>query len=63
MSQEQKKPVTRAVEPKTETATDQIRQRAYQLYEARGREDGHEQDDWLQAEVEILAVQRRAIAA
>jgi len=28
----------------------QIRLRAYELYEARGREDGHELDDWLRAE-------------
>ena len=30
-----------------------IRQRAYQLFEARGRRKGHELDDWLQAEREI----------
>jgi hypothetical protein len=30
-----------------------IRERAYQLYEERGRGDGHEWDDWLQAEGEI----------
>ena len=29
-----------------------IRVRAYQLYEQRGREDGHDLDDWLQAESE-----------
>ena len=33
----------------------QIRLRAYQLYEARGREDGHELDDWLRAEEEITS--------
>jgi hypothetical protein len=32
----------------------QIRQRAYQLYEARGREDGHELEDWLNAEAEVF---------
>ena len=32
---------------------DLIRQRAYQLFEARGRQQGHELDDWLQAEREI----------
>jgi hypothetical protein len=32
---------------------DQIRLRALELYEARGREDGHELDDWLRAEAEI----------
>ena len=31
-----------------------IRQRAYQLYEGRGREPGHDQQDWVQAEHEIL---------
>ena len=31
-----------------------IRQRAYQLYEQRGCEEGHQLDDWLQAEGEIL---------
>ncbi len=42
---------------------EQIRRRAYALYEARGREDGHEQEDWLQAEAEILGKQRKAAAA
>jgi hypothetical protein len=31
-----------------------IAQRAYALYEARGREDGHDLADWLQAERELL---------
>jgi DUF2934 family protein len=31
-----------------------IRERAHQLYEARGREPGKEQQDWIQAEHEIL---------
>jgi Protein of unknown function (DUF2934) len=31
----------------------QIQKRAYELYEQRGRTDGHELDDWLQAEGEI----------
>jgi hypothetical protein len=29
---------------------EQIRSRAYELYEARGREDGHETEDWFRAE-------------
>jgi hypothetical protein len=33
---------------------DLIRLRAYQLYEERGREEGHELDDWLKAEAEVL---------
>jgi F0F1-type ATP synthase delta subunit len=32
---------------------EKIRQRAYELYEARGRENSHEIDDWLQAEAEV----------
>jgi len=36
-----------------ECIADLIRERAYQLYEARGRQQGHELDDWLQAEREI----------
>ena len=33
---------------------EEIGQRAYALYEARGREDGHALEDWLQAEQELL---------
>jgi hypothetical protein len=32
----------------------QIRERAYQLYEGRGCEPGRDQQDWVQAEHEIL---------
>lgn len=42
---------------------DHIHRRAYELYEARGREDGHELDDWLQAEAEILRTRQKATAA
>jgi hypothetical protein len=31
-----------------------IRERAHQLYEGRGREPGQDQQDWVQAEREIL---------
>ena len=41
----------------------QIRLRAYELYEARGRKDGHELEDWLRAEVEITRKKTFAIAA
>jgi|HubBroStandDraft_6_1064221.scaffolds.fasta_scaffold208437_2 hypothetical protein len=33
----------------------QIRQRAYELYQERGSTPGHENEDWLQAEREVLA--------
>ncbi len=32
-----------------------IRRRAYELYEARGRAHGFDREDWVQAEAEILA--------
>lgn len=38
------------------TSEDDIAQRAYERYEARGREDGHALDDWLDAERELNAV-------
>jgi len=41
---------------------EQIRQRAYELYEARGCEDGHEWDDWFQAEAEITQKTKAAAA-
>lgn len=34
---------------------EEIRRRAYLLYEQRGREDGHDIDDWLHAEAELTA--------
>jgi len=34
---------------------EKIRLRAYALYEERGREDGHDIDDWLRAEAELTA--------
>jgi hypothetical protein len=42
---------------------EQIRRRAYELFEARGREEGHELDDWLRAEEEIIGRRNVAVAA
>jgi hypothetical protein len=42
---------------------DRIRERAYELFEARGREEGHELGDWLRAEDEIAGHKREADAA
>ena len=40
---------------------EQIRNRAYELYEQRGSEDGRELDDWLQAEAEVTqSMEKRA---
>jgi len=40
-----------------------IRFRAFQLYELRGKEDGHDVDDWLRAEEENMREKTRAVAA
>ncbi len=42
-----------AVVESSEQHEDKIRQRAYELYERRGGEDGHDLDDWLTAESEL----------
>ena len=42
---------------------EEIRRRAYELFEARGGEDGHELDDWLRAEEEIRGSETNAVAA
>ena len=36
-----------------EPSPDQVAQRAYDLYRLRGGEDGHDMDDWFQAEAEL----------
>ena len=33
---------------------DEIAQLAYSLYESRGRDDGHQVEDWLRAEQELV---------
>ena len=35
-----------------------IRERAYELYERRGRQDGLAEEDWLHAELELWAEMR-----
>ncbi len=40
-----------------------IRRRAYELYEQRGRKDGHDMDDWLRAESEVTRSAGRTITA
>jgi len=40
-----------------------IRLRAYELYEARGRKDGRELDDWLRAKEEIREEKFRTATA
>jgi hypothetical protein len=40
------------------TLEEQIRRRAYELYEARGRADGFDQEDWDRAKAEVLSRHR-----
>jgi len=58
-----KSPTSVTSEPQDIELEDQIRLRAYELYEARGREDGHEMEDWLHAEEEIKEKKVRTAAA
>jgi hypothetical protein len=53
----QKKPVVsvHTQEESQAELAEKIRRRAYELYESRGREDGHDREDWLQAEAELAA--------
>ena len=58
-----KQPTTEISELQEFELEHQIRLRAYELYEARGREDGQEQEDWLRAEAEIMQKKAGTIAA
>lgn len=40
----------------------EVAARAYQLYLQRGRQPGHEMDDWLQAEYELMQLPVRKLA-
>ena len=63
MSTDMKKRPPAPVRSEPQDLDHQIRIRAYQLYEARGREDGHELDDWLRAEEEFTWKKVRNVAA
>lgn len=39
---------------------DQIRERAYEIYLARGCEDGHDLEDWVEAERQFSSEGQRA---
>jgi len=57
-----KKPPARETS-ETQELQEQIRQRAYELYLARGSGDGHDLEDWLLAEEDILGQKVRPKAA
>jgi hypothetical protein len=41
---------------------EEIRRRAYEIYEERGRQDGRDVEDWLRAEAEIRGTSVKAAA-
>jgi len=43
-----------SIQTQTPELDEKIRRRAYELYEQRGRADGSELEDWVQAEAEVL---------
>ena len=47
------KPQTRKESAPAVDIDERIRQRAYELFQLRGCQDGHDFDDWMQAEAEI----------
>ena len=53
--------VITTAEPRT--IDDEVRARAYELFEARGREDGRDLEDWLRAEEEITGHKTSSAAA
>ena len=57
-----KKPPT-AVTGDRQESENQIRLRAYELYEARGCQDGHEEEDWFRAKEEIAIKKFRTASA
>jgi hypothetical protein len=58
-----KPPATVTDEPQDLELEDQIRERAYELYEARGREGGHELEDWYRAKEQITIKKFRTASA
>ena len=63
MTKEPGKKPAKSVPVEPEILEDQIRARAYELYEERGKEDGHDLDDWLRAEADITSRKHRSVAA
>ena len=45
----------KALAQQTSATNNDVARRAYDLYLARGREHGHDVDDWMQAERELRA--------
>jgi hypothetical protein len=46
-------PASKSAAPEISITRDMIRDRAFQIYESRGSEPGHDTQDWLRAEIQI----------
>ena len=57
-----KRPATVTSDPQEFELEHQICLRSYELYEARGRKDGHDLEDWLRAVEEITSEEIRIAA-
>ncbi len=55
--------VSKPEEGSLELTENIIRERAYQFYEERGSEHGHDLEDWLRAEAEIFGKKPAAAGA
>jgi hypothetical protein len=51
------------VRKSTPDIQEQIRRRAYELYEQCGRDGGHQLEDWLRAESEVTQKKAKIVAA
>lgn len=60
---EQWKALFRQVDANFSALEERIRLRAYELYEQRGRADGHALEDWLQAQAELSGDRGLRVAA
>jgi hypothetical protein len=49
------------VTERTPDLQEQIRRRAHELYEQRGRDEGHELDDWLHAESDVTQQKAKGV--
>ena len=58
-----KKPIANTPSESHPNVEEGIRHRAYEIYEERGREDGHDLEDWLRAQAEIAGESVKAAVA
>jgi hypothetical protein len=46
-------PASKSAAPELYASRDSIRERAFQIYESRGSQPGHDAQDWFRAELQI----------